>query len=35
MIGKVFSDMISDFAKFIALSRDQIIANPIRQLYAL
>jgi hypothetical protein len=35
MIEKAFFDPISDFAKFIALSRDQIITNPITQLYAL
>jgi hypothetical protein len=34
MIEIVVFDPISDFAKFIALSRDQIITNPIRQLYA-
>jgi hypothetical protein len=34
MIEIVFFDPISDFAKFIALSRGQIITNPIRQLYA-
>jgi hypothetical protein len=34
MIEEAFFDPISDFAKFIALSQDQIITNPIRQLYA-
>jgi hypothetical protein len=34
MIEKGFFYPISDFAKFIALSRDQIITDPIRQLYA-
>jgi hypothetical protein len=34
MIEEAFFDQISDFAKFIALSRDQVITNPIRQLYA-